>query len=290
VRSGTVLNYQITSTGKGEAGTFQVGIFPSPATAARYDRVFRRAWLGAASCRHLPQPHPLVPSEWLYWCAGALPGTGGNVDLRKHTATIASGLVFQNLEITTFVYASVADSAHVVTADLPQGLALTQDLLGRVRHDAAHRRTTPLSLLLERLYTQLTACKASTGELDSAVKGLEIVTGFPSSSVPTVRAAATAHHVCQAIIDGFSFPPAASAQLKGATAAAARRLSSVLGETRKMAAACSGGAAVIGEDLQNPQGRHAHSLSDGIAAEEQGLAQYPQAAVDIAELIPQYRF
>jgi hypothetical protein len=182
---------------------------------------------------------------------------------------------------------SVADSAHVVASDLPQGLALTQDLLGRVLHTAAHHRTTPLSRLLARLYTQVTACRAATGELDSAVKGLEVVTGVPSA--PTVRAAATAHRVCQVIIDGFGFPPAASAQLKGATAAAARRLGSVLGETRTMAASCSRGAAVIKEDLQNPQGRHAFSLGDGIAAAEQGLAQYPQAAVDIAELIPQYR-
>jgi hypothetical protein len=208
--------------------------------------------------------------------------------MRKHTATIASGLVFQNLEIATFVYVSVADSAHVVASDLPQGLALTQDLLGRVLHYAAHHRTTPLSLLLVRLYTQLTGCRAATGELDSATKGLEVVTGLPSA--PTVRAAATAHRICQVIVDGFTFPSAASAQLKGAAATAARRLGSVLGETRKMAASCSGGAAVIGEDLQNPQGRHAYSLSDGIAAEEQGLAQYPHAAVDIAELIPQYQF
>jgi hypothetical protein len=216
-----------------------------------------------------------------------MPGTGGTVDMWKHTATIASGLVFQNVALTTLVYVHVADSAHVVGSDLGQGLSLTQDLFERMRRYAAHHQNTPLSVLLARLYTELNGCRDAATQLDNAVTVLQAVPDLPSTR--TVQAAEWAHRLCQAVINGLKFPSAASAQLKGATAASARRLGSVLGETLKTAALCSGGATVIGEDVQSPRGQHTFSLGDGISAVEQGLAQYPQAAADLAELISRYQ-
>jgi hypothetical protein len=282
LRTGVIAAYRVSARGDGAPASFLVATFPSAALAQKYDRLFRSRLLPSRlepQCKSLPHQ----AGQWVRWCRGVVLFSES---VWNHEATAAAGRVLGNQVIMAQAYTTEANSSHVDPATVQRALALERAVVLRDQHYMAHHHETPLSRLLESVYAQLGSCTRAAQHVLSDVELLQAHVLPPISPSRVSQDAARAHRVCQSLIDDLHRTEAASKQVTSAPKA--RRLGSVLGASLKLAAACSGGAQIIQEDLGDPSSHHAHSLSDGVAAVKEGLSQQQSVSIDVAQLIPRY--